>query len=366
MRTGRAGEARFALHARLTPLAAVALDQLSLDAHDLDLDAWDAALPATRLDVKAEGRPADGGLAGRFEAENAIAGPIDANRLPLRSISRALRVARATRSRSTISSPIESRRRAVTGNARVPLEAAPASGRSTFTTSTSRQFHSTLATTRLSGSLGADLDAARQSDRRSRRRSRHRRRHRSVVCRHARRAQARGRTLPDSRRRRRARGQRLRSSSPDAVRSRSSAKAKRVDPSRFGKFPAGKLDGDVAATGALDPSWQAAAKVAIANGSQLAGVPLSGKLRGTFAPRVVRDAAIDFSLASARLVASGNIGPDAEGLAIAFDAPQARGARAAAARTRSETACRARSISTPRRAGTWSKAHWSSGRTAMR
>ena len=144
------------------------------------------------------------------------------------------------------------------------------------------------------------------------------------------------------------------------------AKAKRVDPSRFGKFPAGKLDGDVAATGALDPSWQVAAKVAIANGSQLAGVPLSGKLQATFAQRVVRDAAIDLSLASARLVVSGNIGPDAEGLAIAFDAPRARGARAAAARARSETRCRARSISTPRCAGTWSKADWSSGRTAMR
>ena len=53
---GRAGEARFALRAKLTPLAAVALGQLSLDAQDLDLAAWDAALPTTRLGVKAEAR----------------------------------------------------------------------------------------------------------------------------------------------------------------------------------------------------------------------------------------------------------------------------------------------------------------------
>ena len=101
--TGRAGEARVTLHARLTPLAAVALDQLSLDAQDVDLAAWDAALPATRLDVKAEARPADG-AGGSLEAVNAIAGPIDANRLPVRSLS-ARFAWRATRSRSTILSP---------------------------------------------------------------------------------------------------------------------------------------------------------------------------------------------------------------------------------------------------------------------
>jgi hypothetical protein len=84
---GRAGEAEFALHARLTPLAAVALDQLSLDAHDLDLNAWDATLPITQLEVKAEGRPAGGGIAGSVEAQNAIPGPIDANHLPVRSVS---------------------------------------------------------------------------------------------------------------------------------------------------------------------------------------------------------------------------------------------------------------------------------------
>jgi translocation and assembly module TamB len=59
------------------------------------------------------------------------------------------------------------------------------------------------------------------------------------------------------------------------------ATAKHIDPSRFGKFPAGKLDGDIDATGALDPSWQVTGKAAIATGSQLVGVPVSGKIHAT-------------------------------------------------------------------------------------
>ena len=366
MRPAARGEARFALHARLTPLAAVALDQLSLDARDLDLNAWDAALPATRLDVKAEGRPADGGIAGRFEAKNAIAGPIDANRLPLRSIS-ARFAWRANEVTLDDLVAVLNRRRARHGKrTSAARTAAPASGRSTFTTSISSAFHSTLATTRLSGSLGADLDATRQS----------------VEGRVADRGIVGGiaasfaatlveRRLAVERFQIRAGDGELAGSGAIELAGRRpfevNAKAKRVDPSRFGKFPAGKLDGDVAATGVLDPAWQRRRQ-----GRDCQREPSSpacrssGKLRGTFAPRVVRDAAIDLSLASARLVATGSIGPDADGLAIAFDAPQARGARAAAARTRSETPVgRAPSrCHDAREPG--ARRHWSSGRTAMR
>ena len=318
--TGRAGNARFALHARLTPLAAVALDQLSLDAHDLDLNAWDAALPATRLDVKAEGRPADGGIAGRFEAQNEIAGPIDANQLPLRSIS-ARFAWRASEVTLDDLVAVLNRGGRITGNARVPLGGGAGTWAVDVHDVDLKAFHSTLATTRLSGSLGANLDADRQS----------------VEGRVADRGIVGGiaasfaatrieRKLSVERFQIRAGNGELDGSGAIELAGRRpfelNARAKRVDPSRFGKFPAGKLDGDVAATGVLDPAWQVAAKVAIANGSQLAGVPLSGKLQGTFAQRVVRDAAIDLSLATARLVATGNIGPDADGLAIGFDAPK--------------------------------------------
>jgi translocation and assembly module TamB len=216
--TGRAGDARFALHARLTPLAAVALDQLSLDAHDLDLNAWDAAMPATRLDVKAEGRPADGGIAGRFEAENAIAGPIDANRLPLRSIS-ARFAWRASEVALDDLVAVLDRGGRITGSAQVPLGGGAGKWAVDVTTSISRHSIRTLAATTRSPDRSAQTSMQRGIGRRSaspiaassaasRRRSQP---HSSSAGSH--------RALPDSRRHRRARRQRAHRARRDAVRS---------------------------------------------------------------------------------------------------------------------------------------------------
>jgi len=82
---GQAGTARFTAHASLAPLAAVPLQELALDASDADLAAWNTALPATRLAVVVRVQPVEGGLAGRIEATNALAGTLDARKLPLRT-----------------------------------------------------------------------------------------------------------------------------------------------------------------------------------------------------------------------------------------------------------------------------------------
>ena len=100
------------------------------------------------------------------------------------------------------------------------------------------------------------------------------------------------------------------------------ARATHVDPSRFGKFPAGNLEGDVSASGGLDPTWHVDAKVAINANSRLAGVPLSGTAHATVAARRVRDAAVDLKLASATLTASGSAGQGGDELTLALDAPQ--------------------------------------------
>lgn len=317
---GRAGEAGFALHARLTPLAAVALDQLAFDAHDLDLNAWDVTLPITRLDVKAEGRPAGGGIAGSVEAQNAIAGPIDANHLPVRLVSTRF----AWRADQIVLEDFVAeltRGGRVAGDAQIPLGGGAGKWTLEVRDIDLRALHSTLAPTHLSGSLGADLDMARQK----------------IDGRVADRGIVGGialsfaatlvdRRLAVERFQIRAGDGELAGSGAIELAGRRpfdvTAKAKRVDPSRFGKFPAGKLDGDITAIGVLDPSWQLTAKAAIATGSQLAGVPLSGKLHATLAPHVVRDAAIDVALASARLTASGGFGGGADALTVAFDAPR--------------------------------------------
>jgi translocation and assembly module TamB len=317
---GRAGDAAFALHARLTPLATVAIDQLAFDAHDLDLNAWDAALPNTRLDVKAEGRPAGGGIAGSVEARNAIAGPIDANRLPVRSVSTQF-AWRADQIRLEDFVAELTRGGRVTGDAQVPLGGGAGKWTLEVRDIDLRELHSTLATTRLSGSLGADLDTARQK----------------IDGRVADRGIVGGialafaatlvdRKLAVERFQVRAGDGELAGSGAIEFTARRAfeitAKARRVDPSRFGKFPAGKIDGDIAASGTLDPSWQVTAKAAIIAGSQLAGVPLAGKLHATVVPHALRDAAIDLSLGSARLTASGSVGDGANAFIGALDAPR--------------------------------------------
>ena len=43
--------------------------------------------------------------------------------------------------------------------------------------------------------------------------------------------------------------------------------AKRFDPSRFGEFPAGALDGHVAAAGVLEPAWRVSIEATVTPGS---------------------------------------------------------------------------------------------------
>ncbi len=99
------------------------------------------------------------------------------------------------------------------------------------------------------------------------------------------------------------------------------ATATRFDPSRFGNFPGGKLDGTIKATGALAPAWRLDAQIAVAAGSKLAGVPLSGTARGAATRESVRNAAIDLAVGSARIKAAGNAGKPDDRLTVALDAP---------------------------------------------
>ncbi len=102
------------------------------------------------------------------------------------------------------------------------------------------------------------------------------------------------------------------------------ATAKHVDPSRFGKFPAGNLDGEHCRDAArCDPEWRVGVDIARRRPAAISqGVPLSGTARATVSSRAVRDAAIDLKLASARLTASGNAGEGADGVSVALDAPR--------------------------------------------
>ncbi len=105
------------------------------------------------------------------------------------------------------------------------------------------------------------------------------------------------------------------------------ATAARFDPAAYGAFPAGALDGRIAAKGTLAPAWRVHADIVVAQGSRLAGMAVAGTARGTVTRDAVRDAAVDLAAGRARLTATGSIGDTgdkgeaAQRLAIALDAP---------------------------------------------
>jgi len=77
--------------ATLRPFEGLPPEALSLQARDLDLHAFDAALPRTRLQLSISLVRRGQALEGRVSAENALAGPPSAGRLPLASLDAAMR-----------------------------------------------------------------------------------------------------------------------------------------------------------------------------------------------------------------------------------------------------------------------------------
>ena len=317
---GRAGDADFTLRARLSPLAAVVLDEIALEAKNLDLATWDAALPATRISGSVQARPVDGALAGRVDAANAIAGPLDAQRLPVRSLAARFAWRSEEFTLDDIVAQLGGGGR-VAGRARVPLTGGV--GRWTLDARDVdlKQLYTPAVATRLSGSVEADLESSRQR----------------IVGDVADRTVAKGiglafaatvaeGALVVERFRVRAGDGELAGSGRLALAGERAfavtAKAKGFDPSRFGDLPAGNLGADVTATGALQPVWRVAADVALVPGSRLAGVPVSGSLHGTVTPRAVRDAAVDVKLGSAALTARGAFGGADDRLSLVLDAPR--------------------------------------------
>jgi translocation and assembly module TamB len=302
----RARDASFALSARLTPLATVAIDALSLDAEGVDLSLWHEALPPTSITVKAKAQPRGSALEGALDVVNALSGPIDAHRVPLRSLHTRFSWSADMLSLDELSAELSGGGRA-TGQARVPTTGDAGKWTLDIRDVDLRSIYTPLVTTRLSGTLGADLATSRQQI------------EGSVVDRRIAggislsfaAAIAEGKLAVDRLRIRAGNGELAGSGRIDLANRHEfelRAKATKIDPAHFGAFPAGGLDGDIALAGALSPVWRVDVKAALAAGSRFAGVALAGSARATVAPRTLRDAAIDLKIASARLTATGSAG----------------------------------------------------------
>ena len=95
------------------------------------------------------------------------------------------------------------------------------------------------------------------------------------------------------------------------------ARTRRFDPSRFGRFPAGTLDGTATARGTLAP-LAIEVDAAVAPGSRLAGLPAQGRVQGRFTRTEVAALAADVSLGATTLRAEGGYGRPGDRLAIAL------------------------------------------------
>lgn len=297
--------------ARLAPFAEEPLVEARAGANAIDLAQLGSGWPATLLDVTVTAEPGRSGYTGTIEAKNAMPGPLDASRVPVAEV-----LANAT---------LDGDMLVLEGLAARFADGASASGNGSIDVRTGRSrwqlairnldlavLHGALARTRLAGSLDADLQQdvqvvrgdVRQDD-----------------LRLAFDARYDGREIVASRLVAAARGGEATGSGRialDAAKTFSlDARTRRFDPSRFGRFPAGTLDGTATARGTLAP-LAIEAEVAVATGSRLAGLPAQGRAQGRFTRTDVAALAADVTLGTTTLRADGGYGRPGDRLAIAL------------------------------------------------
>ena len=319
---GRAGEGTVSGHAMLTPLAAVPLVSLAIEAQEVDLAAWEPALPKTRMAAKVNAQPAEAGLAGTIDATNAIAGNLDAGRSPIRALSSRFVWRPESITLDELSVDLEGGAKA-TGKARIALGPGASGSSWAFDLRDvdAHRLYAPLVTTRLAGSIVADLDPRRRAisgnlvDRRLT----------GGLAVDFAAAFDDGRVDVTRIRARVGGGElsgRVRIDLDGQRAFAVDANATHLDPSRIGAYPAASLDGKITVTGVLKPAWRVDADIAIARGSRFSGAPLHGTVRGGADANHVRNATVDLTIGSATLVGSGSMGESGDRMTATLDAPR--------------------------------------------
>ena len=290
------------VRAKLAPFEPQPFVEGQLAAKDVDLSRLDRTLPATQLAVDAMATPAPDGFAGRVILVNSAPGPLDANRIPLANA----RAAFALAGDKLAIRDLEARASggaSIAGSGSLDLGTRDNRWQLAVQGLDLKRLHSQLATTSLSGRIDADVNERVQR----------------VVAdvaqkdaRIALTATYDGTTLVAERLVAQARDGMLEGTGrialsgdrPFAV----DVHAKRFDPSRFGNFPAGRLEGTLVAKGTASPFLAAEGSVTMLPGSRFAGLPAQGSVRGRFTPTTARGVDADLTLGSNRVQASGDVG----------------------------------------------------------
>ncbi|HXL83553.1 MAG TPA: translocation/assembly module TamB domain-containing protein [Casimicrobiaceae bacterium] len=303
--------------ARISPFDERWLRGFALAAADVDLALFDARIPKTALSLTAEGASSERGqVRGKFAARNADAGTLDSKRLPILALSSSFEFAAGTATLEALEATLGGSGR-VAGNVRVGGD--EARWNLSVGELDLKSIASSLNATRLAGAIKGQLrldtdspegvivgelkqaavalafDAAV---------------HRGIIDVHKFRAQAHGGSLEGT--------ATLATNGAQAF--SASARATALDPAAFGNFPQASISGTIDARGELKPTWTAALKLKIADGSRLRGLPLNGAGALTVERERVHDADIDIAAGGNRLKLAGSFGRPGDTLAFTLDA----------------------------------------------
>jgi translocation and assembly module TamB len=297
--------------AELRPFDASPLPQLTVKVERLDLRAIDAKLPQAVLNATLHARSdAEKHLLGDIALTNTVAGPVSAERLPLRTASAKFSSDLSQLKLSDLDLQL--------------TQGAPLTGNATLTRDTLHAqlttagldlsaFHTKLKPTRLAGTLvlkvqrDAQVLQAQLADRRYRYDIDASHEGNQLLVRKAV-VRADSGSLEISGK------MELTDAFPFAAR----AQLTRLDPAAFGDFPAARLNGIAEGSGWLRPAWQARVKLALAD-SRWRDQPLSGHVEATLTRDRVRDSTGDLSLGRNHLAFRGALGAAADRLDLDFN-----------------------------------------------
>jgi translocation and assembly module TamB len=298
-------EASASAFARVQPFAERKLETLQLSAAGVDLARFDPALPHTALSVKLEGAGTPGALlAGTLSASNASSGALDAERLPLRSLSARF----AVRGETVFLHALQAHAAGgvITGTGELSLRQAELT--LALRDVNLRALRSTLRETQLSGKVQLVATEKRQAARGTL--SQQGMKLTADVVRvdervevRAFRAEAGGGVVSGS-------GE-VRLGEPIAA--NGSLKFSGFDPSRFGDFPAGVLNGHAEVAGTLSEPRRLQARWTIAD-SRLAGRSFYTKGRARLDGERLHNVAAQASWGETRATARGALGAPSDRL----------------------------------------------------
>jgi translocation and assembly module TamB len=318
---GSTHDAALALRATFAPFATVPLSSAHIDAHDVDIARFVPALPMTRLTLAIDAQPTSTGFGGTLAARNAEAGTLDAHRVPLTVLESHFVWDAHQLVLDGIAAELPGNAR-VTGSAAIPVDGTASRWQLDVRGLDLQRVHSALIATRLNGTLAAEVAQATQSIRGDLAQA-------DMSLAFA--ATVAGKRVEIERFHGRAGTGEATGHGRIVLEGERSfevtLQAAHLDPSRFGAFPAGNIDGSATAHGHLQPAWNVAADVTLANGTHLAGFAINGTARGSATPTSLHDVAVKMMVGSTALTLNGSVGNAGDKLAYSVDVAKLSEAR---------------------------------------